>query len=236
MTRLAAVVITVTTVLSFGACSDDTGGDIDASPDAIDAAVDAIDAGGPCPGELYFTGGYLEWDSTGGIPGVNASTWTVRGQPTRTDTSAPNGRVELCLQTTGVSTIDVTEASHVAGIYVADPAVFQQAGSLFQVKGITTTRAGTFYTDLGLTFNQAAGHVLVEKVGTAIPLTLGAGGTAYASDGISDNTWTAGNTGGFVLFANVPIAATTTLTSTSSFTGPASLPLEAGKLTLVTIR
>src|SRR5687768_10099328 len=118
MTRLAALVITVTTVISFGACSDDSGGDIDAAVDATDAAVDAIDAGGPCPGEMRFTGGYLEWDSTGGIPGINASTWTVRGQPTRTDMSAPNGRIDMCLQPTGASTIDVTEASHVAAVYV----------------------------------------------------------------------------------------------------------------------
>lgn len=223
-------------VVALGACSDDTTGDIDAAVDATDAAVDAIDGGGPCPGEVYFTGGYLDWDSTSGIPGINASTWTVRGQPTRTNTSPPNGRIQLCLAPTGLSTIDATTANHVSAIYVADPAVFQPTGTIFQVKGMTTTRAGTFYTSLGLTFNQAAGHVLVEKLGSPIALTLGAGGTAYAADGVSDNTWTAGNTGGFVLFANIPIAAQTSLTSTSSFTGPATLPLEAGKLTITTIR
>jgi hypothetical protein len=222
-------------VAALSGCSDDTGGDIDAAVDATDAAVDAIDAGGPCPGEVHFTGAYLDWDSTGSIPGINASTWTVRGQPSRTDMSAPNGRVDLCLAPGATSTIDATATNFVSAIYVADPAVFQTT-TIFEVKGITTTRAASFYTSLGLTFDQSAGHVLVERKGSAIPLTLGAGGTAYAADSVDDNTWTAGNSGGLVLFANIPIAAQTTLTSTSSFIGPASLPLEAGKLTITTIR
>lgn len=235
--RTLAPLAAVAVCLSGAAgCSDDAPA-TDAAVDATDAAIDAVDApGGPCPGEVHFTGVYLEWDSTGSIPGINASTWTVRGQPTRTDMSAPNGRVDLCLASTGTSTLDATESTHVSALYVADPAVFQPANTIFEVKGITTTRADSFYTSLGTTFNAQAGHVLVEHMGTPIPLSLGAGGTAYAVDGVDDNTWTAGNTGGLVLFVNVPIAAQTTLTSTSAFTGPTTLPLEAGKLTITSIR
>ena len=88
------------------------------------------------------------------------------------------------------------------------------------------------------TLGQSVGFVVVVALlpGLFLALTLGAGGTAYVADGVSDNTWTTGNSGGFVLFANIPIAAQTSLTSTSSFTGPATLPLEAGKLTITTIR
>lgn len=217
-------------------CSDDAPA-TDAAVDATDAAVDSPDGdSGPCPGELYFTGTYSVWTSTNGFPGINAATWTVRGDTARTDETSPNGRVELCLAPSGASTIDVTATSYLDAVYVADPTVFEPVNTFFAVKGLMTADADTFYQSLGTTFDQAAGHVLVEKLGTAIPLTLGAGGTAYAVDDHNDNSWTAGNTGTFVLFVNVPIAAQTTLTSTSAFTGPTMLPLEAGKITMTTIR
>lgn len=236
--RLATATVAVI-ALAAGACSDDAPSDVDAAIDApVDAEIDAPDGPpGRCPGELFFTGGYFAWDSTGQIPGINASTWTVRGQPARTDESSPNGRVELCLEPTALSTIDATTADHVAAIYVALPAVFEPANTSFDVKGITTARAATFYASLGLTFDMNAGHVLIEKKGSPIPLTLSAGGTAFAVDDVNDNSWTAGNSGGLVLFANVPLGAgTTTLSSTSTFIGPTTLPLEAGKLTITTIR
>jgi hypothetical protein len=218
-------------------CSDDDSPATDAAVDAPDAAIDApAGDAGPCPGEVFFTGTYSVWTSTNGFPGINAATWTVRGDAARTAQSAPNGRIILCLVSSGVSTLDVTASNYLNAIYAADPAVFQPANTAFAVKGLMTADANTFYQTLGTTFDQAAGHVLVEKLGAPIPLTLGAGGTAYAVDSHDDNTWTAGNSGTFVLFTNVPIAAQTTLTSTSAFMGPTSLPLEAGKITITTIR
>lgn len=234
--KLGFIVAVASLAVGAAGCSDDAPA-TDAAVDAPDAAIDAPDGdAGPCPGEFFFTGTYSVWNSTNGFPGINAATWTVRGDTARTDSSAPNGRIQMCLVTSGISTLDVTASNYLNAIYVADPAVFQPPNTIFAVKGLMTADANTFYQSLGTSFDQAAGHVLVEKLGTPIPLTLGAGGTAYAVDSHDDNTWTAGDTGTFVLFTNVPITAQTTLTSTSAFTGPTMLPLEAGKITMTTIR
>ncbi len=225
---------------AVAACSDDTSGEIDAAVDAVDADVDAIDSSGRCGAEFFLTGEYTDWDSTtASFDGIEFSTWTVRGDTARTVMSNPNGRVELCVVPGATSTISVTQGEYVPAIYVGDPVVLQPPGQFFfQVKGIKTTRAQTFYQALGLTYDAQRAHVLVQKQGTGIPLTLSLGGTSFSADNPDDITWTAGNSGGLVLFANIDIsgAQTTTLTSTSTFVGPTSLPLEAGTLTMTTIR
>jgi hypothetical protein len=227
--------------LLAAACSDDASTPIDAAPvDAADAPIDAVDAAG-CGADLFFTGQYLQWDSSPtSFAGIPFATWTVRGQPTRTVMSNPNGRVELCLPRTSVSLIDITKTDYVSAVFVADPVVFEPAGTYFSSKNFTTVRAQSFYASLagGLTFDASKGHLLVEKQGTAIPLTSSLGGTPFAADSVDDTSWTAGNTGGLVLFANIDLGAATqtTLGSTSAFIGPTTVPLAAGTLTLVTIR
>ena len=222
------------------ACSDDAPGDLDA---ATDAPVDAVDApidspdGGRCGGEFFLTGEMQDWDSTQTVfDGVENATWTVRGQPARTGTSAPNGRIELCTLRE-LSILDVEQPDYRDMVYVSVPAVFDPPGQFFfLVKGLKVTRAPTFYTELGLVFDDTRAHVLVQKQGPAGALTLAAGGTAFAVDDQNDLSWTAGNSGGLVLFANVPITgATTALTGAFSF-GPAEVPIEAGKLTITTVR
>jgi hypothetical protein len=85
----------------------------------------------------------------------------------------------------------------------------------------------------GMTFSTTAGHVLVVKRGTPGALTLGAA-ASFVSDGVDDTSWTAGGTGTFTLFPNVPVG-TGTATLGGTFTGPTSVPLAAGKLTIVAI-
>ena len=151
--------------------------------------------------------------------------------------TALNGRVELCIELATESTIDAVTADHIDAIFLADPDVLQPAGTYFSVKGITTDRAMTFYTSLGQTFDNQLGHVLVQKLGTPTDLSLGAGGTPFHVADVDDNNWLPGNTGGLILFANVSLGAgTTSLTSSGAFVGPTTLPLEAGKLTITTIR
>jgi len=229
---------------AVSACSDDAVTPIDA-PDAVDAAVDAIDAGGRCGADFFLTGEYVDWDSTSvvGFDGIEFATWTVRGEPTRTVMTNPNGRVELCLAPGAVSTISIDQGSqnaYLPGIYVADPQVFQAPGLFFfSTKNLKHTRATTFYAnDLALTFDAQRAHLLVQKQGAPIALTSSRGGTAFAVDNGDDLTWTAGSSGGLVLFANIDISggATTTLGSTTAFVGPTTLPLEAGTLTITTIR
>ena len=113
---------------------------------------------------------------------------------------------------------------------------FQKPGLFFfQIKGIKTTRVASFFTEIGVTPDPARGHVLIQQMGTPRALTLTGGGTAFAVDNSDDLTWAAGATGGLVLFTNVA-AGTSTLATTGAIVGPTSLPVEAGKLTIATIR
>jgi hypothetical protein len=84
-----------------------------------------------------------------------------------------------------------------------------------------------------MTFNDADGHVLVVKRGA--PTVLGLGGQdSYVSDGVDDVTFTPGDTGVFTIFPNVPVG-NGTATITGTFTGPHTVPLQAGTLTIVPI-
>ncbi len=209
-------------------CSDDA----PVNPDAM------IDAAGDGP-DYQLLGEYIDWDaiSTTQMRGVAGATWTVVGEPNRTTTLAPNGRVMLAVPGRTV-TLTVTKAGYLDARFVADPAVLSTAGATFAARGLSTARSTEFYGELGLTFDPAAAHVLVQKNGTGIPLTLTGGTLTFGSDGVEDTSWVADDTGHFVLFANVPVPASGvgTLGSGSAFTGPTQLPLVAGALTITSIR
>lgn len=216
------------------ACSDDA----PATDAAVDAPPDAgLDAPG-CGADVFLTGEYVDWDSTTtDFHGVFEARWTVRGpDATRTILSNPNGRVELCIVPSAVSIIDVTKTGYLPGVFVADPAVYLPAGPTFSSRGLTTSRANTFYESLAIVFDPTKAHVLVHQhAPQAIALT--GGGTAFAVDNGDDTTWTAGSTGGLVLFANVDVGTgTATLSAPGSFVGPTTLPLVAGTLTMTSIR
>lgn len=219
-------------------CSDDAPVDVDAAIDGpVDAAIDSPDDGGRCSGGFFLTGELSDWDSTlANFDGIESAVWTVRGDPSRTATSAPNGRVELCTAAQ-LAVIDVDQPDYLDMIFVSVPAVFQPPGQFFFLnKGLKTTRAPTFYTELGLTFDATRAHVLVEKQGPPTAVTVAAGGTAFTTDSPDDLTWTAGNTGAFVLIANIPITGPETTLGANVAAGPAVIPIEAGKLTITTIR
>ena len=235
---LAALAVTAT------ACGDDGGGSTDARDlDArvIDAAIDAmIDAApGPCGAEVQLTGEYIDWDSTlAAFDGVEDAVWQIAGG--RMATTAPNGRIILCIPAGAASQIDVTQASYLPARVVADPAVLGPAGGTFSVRGLKQAAAAAQFAEFGVTYDPAAAQVLVYKIGAAIPLALAPAVVpaqqAFVSDGSDDVTWTAGATGKLTLFPNRPVGAGATLTSTSAFTGPTALPLAAGRLTIAIIR
>jgi hypothetical protein len=239
MDRLELVVIAVTVVAGCAACSDDTSGQIDA---ATDADVDAIDAAaGPCGVDYQMTGEYVDWDSAAGsFDGVESAVWTVINDTARTATTAPNGRIIICLARTSTVTLSVVQTvaapngPYVEARFVADPAVLSPAGGIFSSRGLKTALADSRYTTIaGAAISASAGHVLVVKRGTPTALTLGAS-PSFVSDGAEDTSWISGNTGAFTLFPNVPLGAGTA-TLGGTFTGPTTIPLEAGLLTIVPI-
>lgn len=229
--RRAALALLVGTL----ACADD-------APPAVDAAVDGppIDSpdAGPCGADVSLAGAYEDWDSTtGAFDGIEFATWTVRGQPSRTAMTAPNGRVGLCIPATGVTAIDATQSEYVPAIYLADPAVFVAPGApVFQVKGLRTTRLEPFLSSVGVTHTAGTGLVLVQQMGTARALTLsGAHGPQFSADDALDITWTLDGVGQLTVFTEVA-PGQPTLGAAGAIVGPTQLTVEADKLTITTIR
>jgi hypothetical protein len=225
-------------LVAAAACGNG-GGAVDAAPDPPDAEPAEPDAPpGRCGTDVFLTGEYVEWDSTvADFDGIEFADWAVRGEPARATTTNPNGRVELCIAAARLSLIDVTKTDYVSALFLADPEVFTPPGTYFSARGFTAEKAAAFYDSLGLVFDGDRAHVLVHRQGAAIPLTLSLGGMAFAAPADDPTAWSPGTSGGLVLFANIERTDDeTTLSSTSAFVGPTVLPLEAGTLTMTSIR
>ncbi|MBP6840048.1 MAG: hypothetical protein KA190_22315 [Kofleriaceae bacterium] len=234
---LAALALTVG---PFAAgCSDDAPAEVDAAAATADAAVDAtsVDAG-RCGADVFFTGETIDWgSSTAMFRGVFDARWTLRGQPSVTATTAPNGRIELCVPAAdGVLDLDAP-AQYLDGLAVLDldlinsttPAFFSARS--FMSPGV----AANFYLDeVGGPFDVAKGHVLAyAAVDVAAGLALD---HPHAAEiGTLDGTTWATGAGRWTLFPNVDIG-----DGNAVLTGPGptfqvapAIPLEPGKLTFV---
>lgn len=225
-------------------CGDDAA-PLDAT--SIDAAADApVDSPpGRCGADVFATGEYIDWDSTLSMfDGIEFATWTFvepAGRPAVTGN--PNGRIELCIPRGSISRLDVTRPpdgqtpGYVQAHFIADPRVFELPGGLFSARGLKLGTEVAQFHEFSVDYDATKAHVMVFKIGAPIPLALSGGQGSYVSDGDDDNTWSAGDTGTLTLFPNRAVGnGTATLTSTSAFTGPTTLPLVAGELTITVIR
>lgn len=238
-------------LLFVAACSDDAPA---TSPDAgdPDAAVDATD--GPparCPGQIFVTGEYTTWGSTPDqYKGIANAQWSARPPSTASDTTNPNGRVELCVAPEVVSVLDVTGGEsaidgssdtltgYLDAIFVADPAVYASAANTFVAKGLTADEAAAFYAAEGPMFDPTKAQVLIHIQGPPVALTLDQLSLRFALTDENDTSWENDGTGYLVLFTNVSVGSNQVIltSSPSSFTGPTTLPVEAGVLTFTSIR
>lgn len=228
--RIALAAVLTALVVPLAACSDD------APSQPIDAAADAVDApAGPCGADVQLTGEYVDWTSTtADFMGIFDARFTVTGAPTRTATTAPNGRVILCIAASGTSRITANQDDYNPAVFLVDPAVFTPTDATFSARGLRLTQRASHYQALGeATFDSARAHVLVARHGTPIPFTLAGATTAYA---YNDTRWAPGNTGSLVLFPNVPVGGPAALTSTSTFTGVDQVELIAGTVTVIPTR
>lgn len=223
--RLLALVLAIT------ACNGN-GSSTDATP-VID-----ID-NGSCGTNLNFTGELVDWDSgTGGFCGVNNAMLEGGGAM---DNTAPNGRFEMCIPRSGVTTVTVAPPPNASGctsmpgtysfpaIAVANSATIL-AGGFFSGRMFTAARQAT----LGVPFDAAKAHVVVHVDGPARGVAITAThGTAQAYNG----TWAAGESGTEVFFPNVdvPPSGNTMLSVVGGAIGTGTIPLQAGKLTMVTV-
>jgi len=224
-------------VLLLAACGDD-GGTADAS-----FTIDIDNAS--CGDTLHFTGEYVDWDTDVSFCGIGDATVEVEGDGA-TDTTAPNGRFDLCIpRTTPTNKLIVTQppgnsmcANPPSG-YSVPTILFANrdvilAGGFFSARAFTTARQDSFFQAAGLTFDSNKAQVFVHVNGTPNAVSLAA--NHAAPQAIVATTWGAGDTGKNVFFPNVDAGSgTTTLTVAGGAIGTGSIPLIAGTITNVAV-
>lgn len=241
MGAIAAVVLGS----GLGACSAGGAKPKDASPDTpVDMAP------GMCGADVFFTGEIVDWDSTDAkFCGVFGAKWTVRGDVTRTSTTAPNGRFQLCLSPQAQTIVDIvppaagSECPGLAGmamntyplqaVVIASDAVIA-AGGLYSARAMVQSRITSMFAQIGQPLATDHGQLLVHVNGTPRAITLSAGHDA--SQRFDGTTWAAGDTGSDVFFPNVVVSGgAVSVTMTGTAVGTGSYTLEPGKLTYLSV-
>lgn len=203
-----------------------------------------------CGAEATLSGEMIDWDSTEtAFCGVAGAVWTVRGDASRKLTTPPNGRLAICLAHQAQTVLDVTPPSGgsqcpglfgmpmntypLAAVAILPDAVLS-AGATFSVRAMVQSRMASMSTQIGASFDSGAGQLYVHVDGAARQVSISA---AHAATQRFDGTrWTAGDTGSDVFFPNVAIGASPVAVSVAGGAlGTGSFPLEAGKLTYLTV-
>lgn len=224
-------------LLAAAACGDDGA--------TIDAAIVVDIDNGSCGDQLRFTGAYVDWDSTDlSFCGIGAAVVEVEGDGAM-DTTAPNGRFDLCIPRMNVQTrLTVTQPTGMSQC-TTPPAVYTiptllvahrdviLAGGVFNGRAFTAARQATFFQDAGLTFDPATAQVVVNVSGNPRAVSLAATHDAVQA---FTTTWAPGDTGAAVFFPNVEVGnGSTTVTVAGGAIGTGPIPLVAGTLTNVTV-
>ena len=227
----------VVLVTMLAACGDDGAGPVDAAPVPVD-----ID-NGSCGDQIRFTGEYIDWDSHKSFCGINEAVIEVTGGSM--DSTAPNGRFDLCIPDAASTRLDVTQPTGVSQCtvppagYTIPTILFAQkavihSGGFFSGRAFTTGRQ----VALGVTLDPAKAHVFVHVDGTERTVSLAAPhGAAQAIRSTTGSDWAAGAQGTDVFFPNVDVGTgTTMLTTETAAIGTGSIPLVAGTLTNVSLK
>jgi hypothetical protein len=210
----------------------------------IDAALDApVDAApdGPCASGRYVTGELVHFDSSPAMfSGVPDALFTQRNG-TAMDRTSPNGRFEMCAQ--GADYLFDVDApgDRIDAIAYIEPEALTAGRVISFRTWRSQAEVTTWYTDRGLTWDATKAHVFVFAAGDRSNLTLSGASHDTPQCGNADTTpdtyvWAAcggGNAAGrMVLCPNVdPPAGSVTVIGDLS--GQHTVPVEAGKLTLL---
>ena len=230
--------LALSSLLIVSACG---GGD--AKPDAAahDAAADATNDAGKCGSDVQLVGEFVDWDSSDSqFCGIFQATWQVHNDPTRVIHTAPNGRIQLCLARSSSTQIDITQPTDpsqcsqpaatytLPGIAIVSQAVIA-TGATYSARSFTTSEIRA----LGVTIDPNKGQVFVHVDGSPRAVTI----TSLDSDTLAFDgaTWTHGNTGVNVFFANVDLTANSTAIQIPNAVGTGAVPLSAGTITYTTV-
>ncbi len=228
MVRLAVL---ASLLVACSACGDDGDTPSDATP-----VVD-ID-NGSCGDQLRFTGEYVDWDNDETFCGVFEALFQVQGGGAM-DTTAPNGRFDMCID--GDALVDITVTADnspctvppspysLGGIAVANAAMLR-AGGFFSARNFTAARE----VRVGFVPDAAKGHVFVHVDGAN--RTIAITGTHGAAQANATTTWAAGDTGHDVMFPNVDPGMVTVSATGGNVVGTGQVPVQAGKITYVSLK
>jgi hypothetical protein len=187
----------------------------------------------------------VDWDSTDArFCGIAGATWTVRGDPTRTLTTPPNGRVQLCVPHRAQTVVDVTPPAggspcpglfgmpmntyRLEAVAIAPEAVLA-AGGLFSTRAMVESRMLSMAAQIGEPLAADHGQLFVHVTGAPHAVAISAGHAATQRfDGAG---WAAGDTGSDVFFPNVMLGAPVAVSVAGGAVGADSYTLEPGKLT-----
>ncbi len=229
-----------------GACGDDQSSapdaatESDASPDAGVIDAGAPDAFDPCPGKSTFQVGVKDWASNQNLAGIAIT----EGGTANSVTSAPNGRVILCIPLTGTVNIHFSHANYLDRVHTTTGEIAADqyaAGQAPTFRLLSSAQADTLYSSAatGRVTTASTFIAMVREaadgsgLGSATPTIGATHGGAYVP-GADVDTLTAGaSTGadGRVLFLNTevdPATTTVQITGPSNCAMPATVALAAG--------
>ncbi|MCG8424405.1 MAG: hypothetical protein MJE77_41460 [Proteobacteria bacterium] len=235
ITRWLVIAFFIASGLGLPGCGSgsSTDGGVDAGSDAPPSA---------CPGQLLFTGEYLDWDNPQSFMGVLDAMVTEVANPSNSDTTAHNGRSTLCLPAGITSYVDFTHDTYIDIRFTVSPDAI--AKGPYSVEGLTDARAGQVFTQIGRTFDSARAQVLIAiydysgnrpAIGATATVDNnneggfvddGTGASAQGTELTDDQ---------FVFFANVDIGGGTTPVTVTPPTGktcvgPPEIQLVAGQI------
>jgi hypothetical protein len=235
-------------------CGDDDGStaiDADVLEDAgADAMVDAggPDAFDPCPGKTSFQVGVVDWSSNMNLPGISVQ----EGDGANVVTSAPNGRVVLCIENSGPVTIRFSGTGYLDRVHstTAEIAAEQfESTTAPSFRLLSAAQADTLYTGASNTRDTADTTVIAmvrkRPEGTELAgatVSLGAanegGYTPNAGDVDLLDSGATSVASGRVLFLNTDVAtgmSSFDVTGQTGCLGPPDVALEADAVSSVAI-
>jgi hypothetical protein len=218
--------ILLLSVLLLHACGDDGGKQVDA-PAA----------------QLELQGEIVDWDEVDAtFCGVKGAVLTVHSDSTLTETTPPNGRIDMMVPGAPSVQIDVvppptmSECASGIGLYTLPGIIMSSwvvvtSGQTVSYRMIGMDRIQPFFTGLGVTYDASKAIVFVHVAGTQKPVTSSAAhDAALAWDGTA---WAAGSTGIDVVFPNTAVG--TSMVDAGGALGAGSVPAVAGTITYVTL-
>jgi hypothetical protein len=186
---------------------------------------------GECKPDLTVFGEFADLESlAGSFAGIGGAHWSVGEEGA---TSAPNGRIELCLAPEARNVVSVVApAPYLSGVYVADRDVFADGTVMFSQYGASAAQLGALYQTFGgLTYDATRAQLLVEVKGAPATPTLTGATAATTRYFTADRTWSATGPGSYVLFVNVAPGTGTIAVADESI----EVPLTAGAWAMTTV-